>query len=514
MKEDNWNYSLFLYGENLSKDLPAAKRQIIQQHHFETLHDAFVALLAVDIHQFDKNMLTAEVAPVYIYNYAEIKQVSRIEPIVDIINIFFSDSPEGTPTPGIYLRFEDDIDMGEIQNKTGIDLSRFNTYDYGSPFLLLGRRKFDEQYELVIDPELQRFQEQLHTTGGLTPNDAPDWQYKLCMRTSHYEDDVTTRRRHNASKNGPLISHDNYYYKDLRSAFMGLLGEDYYALDSRLAFERCLGSNLEKVFITDRNDNPIVALSLIDQIKNPSISAMNGVYLTFYLPIPQFELQSGLHLDALKQNEQYPAFQQLLAYTADRKDFIALDRYQGLFIEGNIISQEDLAAKDRYLTKAPYYLQIEWEKGVDASASSVHFRSPTEMNQYMSPEAALQVLLDIDHKLFYPGTTQLLGQRFFITIAGVYDAADDKPIWTKFLVQPQDHHLPKGVFVRLHEEKTTFDTMQATLSHFSEIAHANGLCFLVNPSDKQTNNPDKDLQQQTPISGKTVKPPGRPGQTL
>lgn len=512
MFKDNFHFSLSLYGEDLTKTVQPARRRISEHHYLKTLQEAFIALLTIDIRQFDFNTISPNVPP-YLFSTAEIKSVAEQGTLLDIIGISISDSPDAQPPPGIYLRFED-MDIIEFQHKTGIDLSRFSSYDEGSPFLMLGRFKFDEQFELILDPEVQRMQAQIKQNGGLDANHAPTWNYKLYTRTLHYEDDLTAARLHNGIKNGALPSNDFYYYKDLGNAFMGMLRQDCYTLDPNLAFDRGLGCHLQKVLLTDNKEHSLVELSLVDQIKSPGGGMLNGVYSIFYIDIPQFEKRSGFQLDAFKQNDQYPAYQQLLAYTADRKELIGLDCYHGLFKECNIVSPEDLLSKNRYLLHAPFYLQLEWERSSDSQASSIHFLIPNELRQYMSAEVALQTLLDIDNQLFYREREAILGQSFFITYAGVYDAADAKPIWSKFLSQPNDKNLPNGVFVRLHEEKTTMETIEITLRNISSVAHADGLCFLAYKPDQQAKQPGKDIGEQPPFPGRTVKPPGQTGPSL
>jgi hypothetical protein len=477
MKKENWNYELHFSGIDLANYTPEkGDEHFVEKRYFESLHDAFSSLAQTDINQFDKNTYNIDGSSVQ-YSIAEITTPGADEPLVRIIKIPIDDAPDAMPLAGIYLKFEEGMNMDTFEQKSGFKFDNFTLFDREMPFVMLGKFAYDDEgLKLIPDPAFSEMQKNIQASNYKHAYHE-EWAYRTEIVSRHFADDMTFLNKHNSRKDGPLVSYESFHYTNPADAFDDLIRLNMYALNEKTANNKGLGYHIDRAVISAIGNIEIVSLESITEMANESRQYENGIYLKFYGPIWEFEKLADVNLGCLDNYNKLVPYQQILRYTTDRNDLLLTSGYCKLIREAGLQENADLII-DQYPAIAPYVLKIEWDFSNQESVAGLssvvrHGRLP-----FVSYEEALKSLCDLDDRSFNLPQSRHLGHPLYIKHAAIYDTTDDKPIISKFMAQG-DNDLPGGVYIKLYGDKTTVETLHETLRQLPSIQHQSDFHFLV-----------------------------------
>ena len=509
MKSETLPFTVMLYGEDLSKKEKTDGRHIARHHHFGSLHDAFLFLASVDVAHFDQLHAAEKPNPLF-FSKAQIVHQAGEQALLSLLRLGFDDSPDGMPPPGIYFVIHEDLQVfGDV---SGISLSKLGMYDLGDPHIFVAQFRFDERYEMLVQPEFERFQQDISTGQAFAAIGPSEWRYTVHIHSRHYADDLTDAVKHDVRKeHGALGVEEVYYYHGLRDAFARMLFIDHYAMDHTLATDRGLGFQIVHASVSDSHN--MLAWLTFNRENQPGQAAENGVYVNFNIPLQEMEQQTGLDLSGLPRYSENAACQHMLALTTDGEQLICTGGFRNVLEDAGRGAQAYWVQLNQYLEKAPYFLRIEWDQLPQPAGTQGQLPTPSpDIKPFGSSSQALIALIQLDNNCYYPDRASGGHPGAYVKHAGIYDSKDGLPIWSKFLSIPDDPNLPGGVFIKLHEEKVTFETLSLTIHHFSAMAGKDDIQFLVCQATGHPHPPRHPSGRLSPPQ--QVRPPDRKGPSL
>jgi hypothetical protein len=502
MNKENWEYELFFKGTDYAKhNENKGYESFVESRYFQSLHDAFNSLIQTDIRQFDRNTLESDVIP-RCYHFAEIKVPGEENPLLRMVQIPINDAPDAQPVAGVYINLE--MDIGAFEHQSGFNFANFAAFDPDVPFILLGKYAYgDDGLKIIFDPGFEEMQANIDISQSVGDYGV-DWHCKTHIKTSHYEDDLTVQISHNYHKRGALVRDEIFHYTELRDAFKDLLEINMLALNEKTAFDEGLGHCIEEAVILNVRNQQLVALESMTEMKDDERLHENGIYLRFHMPLDNFEKMAGVDLSALDNYRMLAPNQQILQYTADGQELLSTNGYFQLLRSAGFEDAAEIMS--RYPTTVPYALQIEWDYSKEESVPELSPVISRREKLFVSLDEAFRSLQDLDDRLFSKDQALQMGHPLYIKYAAVHDTSDNKQIMSKFLVHGADNNLPNGVYIKLNGEKTTVETLHATLQQMPNIDQRGDFHFLVS-------RPVIDTRQRLQPRQKKV-PWNRPGRSI
>ena len=396
--EDEFKYILELEGRDYGKHLGANEEYVgyvpfKETDFFLSIEEAMDALILKDIRSFEQ-MSETFVHDKY-HEIASLRSAKNGELLLQVIRISFNDSPDGSPTAGIYFSFND-RPVVDFEEHTGFKFGEFNDYDPDSPFLLLGSYSYEanagfsiELDRVITDRQnyLEYYERELDIIEG-------DWRYKVQIMEKPI---------------APELSHDIkcYHFHDLPAATRFFLRTDVNRLDKALAEGLEEKSWISEACLRGREDDSLVDLIAV---KDPNTSEKvlePGIHLKFSIPIQEFEESANIDLSGLDNYDEDESYLLVANYYKEphyqNNDYL---RYSDLLPHPGytrLLIQIDtnLQVNNNLQELPPFILRVEWASSLSFQEGEEEISKPVvHETRYNTMEEGLSALLKLENHFF------------------------------------------------------------------------------------------------------------------
>lgn len=461
---------------------------------FMSINEAMDALILKDIRSFEQMFETSEHK-----KYHEIASIHSLETealLLQVIRISFEDSPDASPTAGIYFSFED-WPIADFEERTRFEFEGFRDYDPESPFLLLGSYSYESNsgFNIDVDEAITDWEHRLNYYEQERGFD-DDWKYKVEI----VEDTI---------EGSTFQDIKNYHFHELSLAFRQLLKTNINGLDKDLAIISKKNGWISGAKLSGRDKRPIAELLAI---KNPDTGENvpePGIHLKCHSPVGQLEQEAEIDLSSLGNYNDSDEHLLLANYFVEPgyrnddysryTDLIPYDGFLTLLLNMDQKQQHNIGEQ----IQSSYTLRLTWEK-VQNAAAKVDLLSDEVIQEQSNydVEKGIENLLSLEERLFDQDTASGLPYPFYLRKAELIDNLKDVVVLSKY---QKVNEAGKGMYM-------SFDNNQGALQLLVMLDSAFKKQQVENKADLAEKT--GEVQRKRIRSERNVPPPGTQGPRL